>query len=247
MKFQYVSDLHLEFKENYQFVMDNWKSVADILILAGDICSLTKKNNLDLFFDKIQDDYEHIIYVPGNHEYYGKTIDLLHTHQNYSVKLRPNITLVNNQTIIIDQVAFVCSTMWSGVTLVASNFINDYRAIEKFSYKEENRMFSNACDFLQQEFIKQKENKNKVVAVTHHLPTYKVISKQFQNNPVNSAFACENENLFIMDSNIKYWIHGHSHDKVTKKIGHTWVCRNPLGYLRYNEGNDFTFNTIANV
>ena len=42
----------------------------DILILAGDIGSLYKIKQLTNFFNTIQSYYKHILYVPGNNEYY---------------------------------------------------------------------------------------------------------------------------------------------------------------------------------
>ncbi len=77
LKIQIVSDLHLEFwpeKKRYNFI----KSGAPILALLGDICCCSTDGDFDLFrrfIFEILPKYEHIIYVPGNHEYYTQYLD----------------------------------------------------------------------------------------------------------------------------------------------------------------------------
>ena len=71
MYIQLASDLHLNCNNNYsinKYLVINNNS--NILILNGDICSVYEYDKLVDFFNKIKDSYKHIIYVPGNHEYY---------------------------------------------------------------------------------------------------------------------------------------------------------------------------------
>ena len=52
MKIQYCSDLHLEFEQNEDYIQDfPLKPEGDILILAGDIMSLKKVKEHDVFLD----------------------------------------------------------------------------------------------------------------------------------------------------------------------------------------------------
>lgn len=78
MKFQYLADLHLEFKDNKQWVKDNIKPVADYLLIAGDTGYLTDKRDdslyethCDDFLKFCRDNWKTTILIPGNHEYYG--------------------------------------------------------------------------------------------------------------------------------------------------------------------------------
>jgi predicted MPP superfamily phosphohydrolase len=76
IKFQFASDLHLEFPENWELFIKDPKNVlnpvADNLLLAGDIFSGNKNcNRLKQEFAKyLQDNWKHVFVIPGNHEYY---------------------------------------------------------------------------------------------------------------------------------------------------------------------------------
>jgi len=64
MKIQILSDLHLEFEEYHYLDCD-----CDVVVLAGDIH--TKGLGVKWALEHIKD--KPVIYVLGNHEFYGKT------------------------------------------------------------------------------------------------------------------------------------------------------------------------------
>ena len=74
-KFYLASDLHLEFGDLRIENKDN----VDCLILAGDVVEIeqlkkdgtTKKPYIAEFFKQINSDFKQVIWIPGNHEYYG--------------------------------------------------------------------------------------------------------------------------------------------------------------------------------
>src|SRR5439155_7258727 len=79
-KIIYVSDLHLEFykklKQLLNYINFNDWPDADILILAGDIMNIKSDDrSLKKRFTKLiklfKEKYKNVIYVAGNHEYYG--------------------------------------------------------------------------------------------------------------------------------------------------------------------------------
>ena len=71
LKLQIVSDLHIEYKNNtVPDPLDLITPEADILVLAGDIGSLYKFDQLRNFMVKLCEYFQLVLYVPGNHEYY---------------------------------------------------------------------------------------------------------------------------------------------------------------------------------
>jgi len=75
MKIQYCSDLHIEFPENKEYLVNNpIKPIGDILILAGDIALFRTLNEQDNFFDYVSTNFNYTFWIAGNHEYYHSDI-----------------------------------------------------------------------------------------------------------------------------------------------------------------------------
>ncbi len=68
MKLQIASDLHIEFGHNPEL-----RDVgANVLVLAGDI-GCADMDTVDWLHD-LSSRYEAVLYVAGNHEFYGKDL-----------------------------------------------------------------------------------------------------------------------------------------------------------------------------
>jgi Icc-related predicted phosphoesterase len=75
------------------------------------------------------------------------------------------------------------------------------------------------------------------IVISHHLPTYASVAKQFAGDSLNPAFATENFEL-IEATKPAMWIHGHTHTPCDYMLGATRVICNPKGY--YDENFYFT-------
>ena len=87
--------------------------------------------------------------------------------------------------------------------------------------------------------IQESVAKHKIV-VTHHCPTMRFVDPRFITSNVNSAF-CINLDKFIENSDIEYWIFGHTHYNGGSGtyIGNTLLLCNQLGYTKYGENKSF--------
>jgi len=257
MKIQIVSDLHLEFPENREWLRNNpLIPEGDVLLIAGDtICDKYKKKAKN-FYEKISKDFSFIISTMGNHEFYHGIVD--YAYPFYKSNISENHIRLNNQTFIIDYVKFIVTTLWSYVPESSKNDVkqglNDYRLISHKNFYNEkylihiddtNNYFEMSLKFLKEEL--QKPFTGKIIVITHHLPSYDCISEEFSGNDLNSAFASNLNDLILSNPKIKYWICGHSHDFFINIIGKTTVIRNPLGYVCFGEERDFRRDYIIDV
>jgi 3',5'-cyclic AMP phosphodiesterase CpdA len=239
MKLQIASDLHLERRDNYFYLLNNpIEPKGDILVLAGDICNIGRENNIKGFFDDVKSKFKTVIYIPGNHEYYGtefneNSVSFLNQYEN--------LVSLNNCVHVEDDVRFICSTLWSGVSEYTTNGINDYFAIASFDKITENIVHRKCKDFIIAELERPFEGKT--VVVSHHLPLLQCIDHKYKDNPLNDAFASDQSNIF-KNYQIDLWIHGHTHGSIDFAYEGTRVVCNPLGYCRgaeytYKENNEF--------
>jgi predicted phosphodiesterase len=250
MKLQIVSDLHLEFLSDKQVVevanrISN-DSPAEVLILAGDICSLSERsvNKFTTFIDEIKDSYLKIIYVSGNHEYYGTSRQEIHELGHKIIKYRSNLHLLENKSITINNITFYGTTLWFEETVEAGtkrNYLNDYRYIQNFQPD----LWSKKAI----KFIKSIPNDpTKKVLITHHVPHSRFISPKYVGSDMNCFYINEIGKYLGKFDLVTF---GHSHDSVNQQFSErTLAISNPRGYVNSgNEGeNDkFEYQLIVEV
>jgi len=249
MKIQIASDLHLEFPENKKWIAENpLMPRGDVLLLAGDIVVDKYKKKAKDFYEKIENDFSHIISTMGNHEFYHGTCT--YAYPSYSSQITEHHVKLNNKVIIIDCVKFVVSTMWSHVRqnedLTIGAVMNDYKIIVAkdsidnckipITTATTNRYHEISLKFIKEEV--EKEFDGKIVIMTHHIPSYQHINKMYINSRINSAYATNLDDFIISNPNIALWVCGHSHEFQDIMIGKTRVVRNALGYV---EKENITF------
>ena len=247
MKIAYASDLHLEFET---ITLQN-KGNADVLVLAGDICTVKHyHSNPELgeayhqFFENCSKEFPHVVYVVGNHEHYN--YQFVHTVDDLKSKLSEfqNIHVLDNETFEIDGVLFIGSTLWTDMNkedpftmLAAGSAMPDFRIVKyfdgvnyyKFTPQLSVKEHSRSLQYIQQVLSNSKDKK--CVVVTHHSPSHGSISPQYKNEHLmNGAFHNQLDYMMELTDNIKLWVHGHTHDEFDYKIGITRVVCNPRGY-----------------
>lgn len=252
MKISYGSDLHLEFGVD-QIETSNPEG-SDVLILAGDIitpwhCS---QDQIDVLVE-FSKSYSTVLMLMGNHEHY---------HGNYwqtqggieeLIKDIPNMRLMNDQSVIIDGVKLIGSTLWTDFNQNdpiamwdARSMMNDYRLIEGDNGRPITPEIVYEAHTHSRAFIDKeaKEHDGEVVVFTHHAPSFMSISGRYAGSKVNAAYA-SNMNQFVLDNkNIHCWIHGHIHNVVGYFIGDTLVVSNPRGYQDHEIFGSYEFKQI---
>ncbi len=237
MKIQFASDLHLEFRENFLFVKSHpFELTGDILVLAGDTFYLKDSTMPHInFWRWASENYQQVMLVPGNHEFYDNG-DITARGDSWKYMFLPNVGYYYNQVVRIDETDIILSTLWSHIReeneFCVFRGTNDFRQIlynGHHLYPEDYNTEHEKClGFIKQSVIES--TAKHIVVVTHHIPTLKAVSKHHKGNTVSNAYVTELGD-FIADSQIDYWIYGHSHENIDTEIGSTKILSNQLGYV----------------
>lgn len=230
MKFQVLSDLH----GKYRKVFPKEKQKDTVLFLAGDIEELVHHERYLNIVTECSNIYKHVIIVAGNHEYYGLSIDNANDMLLNISSCFDNVSVLNNDSIIIDDVYIFGGTMWSDfnksefVLNEAKNYMNDYTYIKGLEPIQTVHIMK---DFIKKlkKFLHERDASDKIMVMSHHAPSFKSVSENFKGNFMNGAFCSDLEDL-ISSSNIQYWIHGHVHTTFDYMIDNTRILCNPYGY-----------------
>ena len=252
MKLQYCSDLHLEFRENKEWLTKYPLQIkGDILLLAGDIIPFPLMDNHKDFWSFVSDHFQFTYWVPGNHEYYYA--DAAQRSGILNEQIRDNVLLVNNVTVEHSDIQLIFSTLWSKINPAhgyqIERSMSDFQVVKyngyRFSVEKYNLLHKACLDFITPAVIENRGYKK--VVVTHHVPTFRHYPEQYKGQLLNEAFATELSD-FIDQSGIVLWLFGHHHSNVPDfKIGSTTMATNQLGYIKYGENTGFNTGKIFNI
>lgn len=232
MKILVLSDLHIEFDK---FQIDS--SSVDVVVLAGDIH--VKENGLQWAIDNIKD--IPVIYILGNHEFYGKAypklIDSLKERASKS-----NIHILEKDLLTIDSINFLGCTLWTDFELFGDpriagfecqQVMTDFKKIRlspKFSKLRSIDVaviHRQSIAWLKNELERLDTHTN--IVISHHAPSKLSVPREYKEDIISSAYASNLDNI-IQKYQPKYWIHGHLHNSSDYLIGETRVVCNPRGY-----------------
>lgn len=224
---QYASDLHLEFvnKIAYQQILT---PVAPYLALAGDVGRPDKRLYRD-FLQYCSQNWDDVFVVAGNHEFYNSyhmPVDAIQSMQNRRKACAaiaaefPNVHFLDRRRVDRAGVAFLGATLWTdlrGHEDIANKYMNDYKMIAMVddagirplrpADTTEEHLVDRA--WLDSEISACEEEGRPAVVITHHLPSYDLISSRYADSPLNAAFASRCDDL--IRAPVRAWIVGHTH------------------------------------
>lgn len=249
MKIRVLSDLHLEFQD--------WNppdAEADIVVLAGDIHSGTR----GVEWARRQFPVMPILYVPGNHEFYGR--DLQETlSELHKAGRRFRVDVLHGRGVVIGGVRFLGATLWTDFALHgadprsvaramgdAKRGMGDFSVIRHGDHGSFRPEHARAMHLEQVCWIRERLADGfpgPTILVTHHLPHPRSIHRKYRGSALNPAFASDLSHL--MGLPVAAWIHGHTHDSCDYIEEDTRVVCNPRGYAPF-ELNE-TFDPILTI
>jgi Icc-related predicted phosphoesterase len=286
MKIQVVSDLHLEFLSDFP-LLENADN-SGVLILGGDICLAehlyrNPRYSIDIhgdvkdlsnvmnnggysrdaeryrrFFDHCSQNWDHVIYVMGNHEHYSGRWNRTEEVLREELKPYPNIHLLEQEKLVLDGTVFLGASLWTDmnnqdpITMHAvKDMMSDYRAVteENSGVYHKLRPVTTVKQHLEtvkwMRFMLSEDSRPTVV-VTHHAPSRQSVHPRYYGQDImNGAFYTELSDIMLDFDHIKLWTHGHVHDPHDYQINNTRVLCNPYGYP--GEKVDFNPSLVAVV
>lgn len=256
MKIQILSDLHNEFLRNAKKIPDHkWsgsipETETDIIILAGDIDTGTK--GAEWAIAESERLAKNIIYVLGNHEFYG--------HEYSSVKRKVSqlckgtgVHCLDPEVYIQDGVRFIGATLWTDykadisvpqdlAMFYVDKALTDHRVIKYKSggsYRRFKPHDALAIHLKELNWLAKQlshDHEGKTVVVTHHGPHPVCQHPAFSVSEMSGAFHSDLGAL-IEKNDIDVWVYGHTHANLDEVILNTRIISNQAGYPGENVGS----------
>jgi predicted phosphodiesterase len=247
MRLHVLSDLHTEYAD-----FDVPKTDAKVVVLAGDIgvgtaaMDWVAQQTLSL----------PVVYVPGNHEYYGQDIN---STDRLAAVAPENVRVLADKDCVIDGVRFLGSTLWTDFKFDgdgeawfarerAKRLIEDFTAIRNgnrpFTPEDSVDLHRRGLAWLVDQL--EKGHEGPTVVVTHHLPAARSVASRYRNDPLNPSFASRLEGI-IEKYHPTLWIHGHTHVACDYEIYGTRVVCNPRGYPGESTAKGFTPGLVVKI
>jgi Icc-related predicted phosphoesterase len=246
MKLWVISDLHLEFDEHYELPVPD----ADVAVVAGDVT--TGVGNSIRWLDRHVAPAMPVVFVAGNHEFYGHSVmEGIEWGRVHAAEC-PNVHFLNDEAMEIGGVRFLGATLWTDFNLdgdgawAAANFegrMNDSRQIawrmlpsrEHFGALRAKQLHIQSKRFLREQLAAGFDGPT--VVVTHHAPHPGSVHRRYKGSSLNPSFASDlSEMMELWKPSL--WVHGHVHDSFDYVVRNTRVLCNPRGYLTENAAFD---------
>ena len=273
MNIQLLSDLHLE--AHPHFVPEPAPG-ADVLVLAGDVGSYQEGSQLadqDFGLARFSPLPQGagwptpVLFVPGNHEYDAQDFDEAHARLRSTCD-RLGIAWLERETLVMQGVRFVGTTLWSDFDALADHEGSAdlgrrlklrekaFRAANFYLRKTGGTRYGEPFlaeamrdqALLCQQWLAQAlavPFAGPTVAVTHFAPSLLSADPRYGLVPGTAGFCNVLDGLLPRAS---LWLHGHLHAPSDYTVhgesgdGSPWQCRvvaNPLGYARKGEQASF--------
>ncbi len=212
---------------------------ADVVVLAGDVWNGTR----GIEWAREWADGRPVLYVAGNHEFYGHGLPEL-TGRLRSVAAGSPIRVLENDEVTLEGVRFLGCTLWSDFDFdgperreesmrVCERVVNDFGYI---AFTPADRPLApadaRALHLESRRWLADRlghSHAGPTVVITHHAPLIRGRPSQPLLRAVAGAFASDVTDL-MGSERAALWIFGHTHRAADVDVRGTRVISNPRGY-----------------
>ena len=229
-----LSDLHLERAPFAPQGVD-----ADAVVLAGDIATGTR----GVEWAREWAGERPVLYVAGNHEFYGHAIPGL-IGQLRSAAAGSPVSVLENDEVILGGIRFLGCTLWSDFDFdgrerrarsmaICERFVNDFAYIEfgpgsrTLAARDTRTLHLASRRWLAKRL--ELPHDGPTVVITHHQPLVRTRPERPELRALAGAFASDVTDLMGGDR-VALWIYGHTHRTADLELSGTHILSNPRGY-----------------
>lgn len=229
MKLDIISDIHLtHFRDHGGDWIASWVPEGEILVLAGDVGEFHWWQLQVQKVKALAKKYQQILFVAGNHDYYGTTFTEGDARFREIANQIENFHFLERDVLELEGIKFAGCTLWfpwDELNHRYERFLNDFALIQEFKPGVYGRNVES------RHFLKFEVPKDTDVVITHHLPSALSIHPKYANDPVNCFYVCEVDEV-IQELQPRVWVSGHTHYPFDYMLGSTRMIVNPMGYPR---------------
>ncbi len=229
MQIEIVSDIHLTHDEDHGTDFLTGLIPAEgtqLLVVAGDVGEFHWWLRAKQYLDILCANYPHVLYVAGNHDYYGTSFREGDVRFRELDELNENFHFIEQEIFTLDGKTFAGCSLWfkeDAKSFMYERWMNDFRMVHDFKPAVYDRNEESV------EFLRHDVPKGTDVVVTHHMPSWRSVHKKYEGDACNRFFLCDIDDI-ILDIQPKYWVHGHTHMPCQYDLGNTRVVCNLRGY-----------------
>lgn len=259
MKFQLVSDLHIDYWPAKSQIDWEKNKTSDIIVVAGDISDDLEMSLQEL--RRLAEVYKHVLFIDGNHEhdnYFCHDLDdpdpdMLLAVQAWqdALKEEPNIHYLHDNPFVLDGVAFVGRNGWWDFS-IAEPYVTQEEGYNAFaSWHNEGDVAAKAlvnqatrdAKAIRKhvQHLQEQEDIVSIVVVTHTPPHPNLVRKDSYPMSKEVWASCYGNRsmaeipLLDYQGKIQWWLYGHNHEESSEVIG-------PVHYLAHPRGKPKDFN-----
>jgi len=238
MKIWTLADLHLELSPLWTLPRPDERPDFDVLVIAGDLIPRMERG-LKWLLGHVPG--RPVIYVPGNHEFYGTDMDRTIEKARLAAQ-GTNVHVLSDEAVVIDGVRFLGGTLWTDFSLfgnprvameAADSIMNDYKKIRWDRYSRRLKPDVSLARHRQtRRFLELELDagfEGPTVVVTHHAPYPGGIAEAHRHDLISAAYASDLTDL-ITRTAPDLWIYGHTHLSEDAYLGRTRMISNSKGY-----------------
>ena len=255
MRLWILSDLHVDVNRRFPLTLPEPHPPHDALVIAGDICQGIAEGVRFIVDHELN--AKPVIYVAGNHEFYGHEHGAELARGRAEAANHPNIHFLERDSVVVGDTLFSGVTLWTDYNYAgmreqaramhwAARRISDHRLIAagKGSWSPERALEEHKVSraWLADQ-LSQPTPHTKIV-VTHHAPSRNSVQPRYRDDLLTAAFASDLDALLAKPT---LWVHGHLHASVDYRLDGCRVVANPRGYVSIKEDRTFDPALIIEV